>query len=200
MDLSMNWSTKMRLDAFAKKILEQQYVWNKDSVNRTCKEVTYPSGVTRHVDNIIDEAVENKRSGNYSESVGLYLDVLECTAKMSNQVPAFVARSMCKTLIAANEYLLAFLILNDAFHNIVDCWGAFDNFGRQIIVFISNDLLNVFDDCMMTVLHGDLTKLYNITADYSGNSKAYKFIKTNEEIINEFYMINQYENYAKRRT
>lgn len=194
----MDLTVKNRLELFTKKVLDSVYRWNTDDVSVTCAKIIYDNNVKRTTQAVIDEAIENKRAGNYSSSINLYLDVLEATASITGgKISPFTTRSMCKSLIVANEYTIAFLLLNDCFRALVDVLNLLDANGQKTVNLIFSDLIAIYDDCIDSVLSDDFTKLLYITTQCSG-SQSYNFVLSKTEISNQFKAISSMENYAKR--
>ena len=176
-----NYHLQERIEKLIKGLLSGDYKWNTEALDIICGEMYYK---TEHGEEpidpneILDEALELKRQGNYELALIYYLDVVDGTLSINAGVPAKVIWAMSKVLISANEYLYAFLLLNDC------------------ILANINTYISAQRRMCISVKNREFSMLQLITQQYSGNPN-YQFVLSFNEIVQQYQVIETLKNYAR---
>ncbi len=193
-----NYNLQERIEKLIKGLLSGDYKWNTEALDIICGEMYYK---TEHGEEpidpneILDEALELKRQGNYELALIYYLDVVDGTLSINAGVPAKVIWAMSKVLISANEYLYAFLLLNDCIRVLMP-YSSFLNDEEKYILANINTYISAQRRMCISVKNREFSMLQLITQQYSGNPN-YQFVLSFNEIVQQYQVIETLKNYAR---
>lgn len=194
-----NYYLQGRLEKLIKGLLCGDIKWNTDALDVICDCMYRKTEFGEEkidTNDICDEAVELKRSGNYELALLYYLDVIEGTLSVDAGVPAKIVWSMSKVLISMNEYLYAYMLLNDCLKILLP-YAAFFNDDEQYVLFNINNYVALQKKMCNAIKNGQFMMIELTTKSFSGNSN-YEFVLSHQEITQQYQVIETMENYAKQ--
>lgn len=188
-----------RLNILLNGILSGDYQWNDNSITTTCEKIGYQvNGRIRYrtTSDLINEAILLKRNGDYSQSLENYLDVIEGTLSTVQKVPAEVVWPMCKVLVAANQYLYAFLLLNSCEDALMPYYTFFNDDEKYTLKNIHVFLI-LQDRFVDEIKSNHFENLMYLTQQQSGNPQ-YSFVQTKTMIKKQYDVISTIYNTARK--
>lgn len=193
-----NYSLQKRIEKLIKGLLCGDYKWNTEALDVICGEIFFRTEHGKEsvdTNKILDVALELKRLGEYDRALIYYLDVIEGTISINAGIPAKVIWAFSKVLISANEYLFAFLLLNDCVRVLMPYVSFFSDEEKFILGNINTYVSSQRRMCI-AVKNQDFLMLRLITQQYSGNPN-YRFILPFNVIAQQYQLIETLENYAR---
>ena len=197
----MNYELRSRIERLVKGVMTGDYRWGDQSItgelslNTTCETIVYWDGTTYSTDEILNNALSQKRAGNYDAALKWYMDVIEGTLRISEGIPAGHIRGMTEVLMAANEYFIAFVLLNECEKNVMRRFQLLDSDSKGVMQQI-HTTLTIFERLTQDVLNDEFGTLLYVTQQYSGNP-YYHFVYSENEIKRQFEVISQQKNYSE---
>ena len=179
--------TADRLQSFINQLIDATYRLDIDNIDLAYGNITD----TRTGMNLTDLAVQEKRQGNYEDSICHYIDFFERTARAHpfNSVPPMIVRSFCKTLIAANEFYVAFGLTFFLKKVFTDYFSSLNYEAKNLLQLLKLDFA-LFSDCSQS---RNMNMIYRFAYNVSGNQN-YQLIQSETYIQDQFIAIGYFLN------